>query len=68
MQNTIIGLTNQIATAPRRAERSKKMKEITFNEYLEDVLGIDWNYFDNNYGSVESDRIWEEYLEYIEEE
>ena len=36
-----------------------------FAEYLEDVEGITWEYFDNNYDGKQAEEIYEAYLKYI---
>ena len=43
------------------------MEKMNFAEYLEDVEGITWEYFDNNYDAVRADEVWERYQNYLQE-
>ena len=42
------------------------MSRISFSKYLEEIEGITWEHYDNNYEGSQADEIWERYLEYLE--
>lgn len=41
-------------------------KVVSFAEFIRKVEGVDYNYFDNNYGTVQADQLYEEYEWYCE--
>ena len=44
----------------------QKEEKLSFAAWLEQEYGIEFSYFDNNFSSSESDRIWNEYYEYLD--
>ena len=47
--------------------KRKEVEKMSFTDYLEEVVGISWNDYDNNYSGRQADEIWEDYLSYIGE-
>lgn len=47
--------------------KRKEAEKMSFTDYLEEVVGISWNDYDNNYSGRQADEIWEDYLSYIGE-
>ena len=47
------------------SEEEAKVK-MSFAEWLEKEYGIEFSYFDNNFSSSESDRIYGEYHDYLD--
>ena len=39
-------------------------RKLTFAEWFEEVYGITWEQFDNNYSDAYADEVYEEYEEY----
>ena len=42
----------------------RKLKIASFAEFLRKVEGVDYNYFDNNYGDNQVDELYDEYIYY----
>ena len=38
---------------------------MSFRQFLDRVIGVDWAYFDNNFSSASQDEVFEEYDEYV---
>ena len=41
-------------------------ENMSFREYLEEIEGIDWEYYDNNYDGIQADEIWDRYINYLD--
>lgn len=42
-------------------------EKMSFAEYLEEIVGVTWAYFDNNFDASQADKAWEEYQAYLEQ-
>lgn len=40
-------------------------ERMSFAEYLEEVEGVTWAYFDNNFDAERADKAWKEYQAYL---
>ena len=49
-------------------DNNENVKILSFEEWLEEMYGISWDYWDNNYGSVQQDEMVQEYYEYLDRE